>query len=62
MKTIRVIIQSTENGESEYVRFTEDFEAEAGDFLYPGHTLDSDTVIENNLPPGFPIDSDLKRD
>lgn len=58
---VRVIIQSTENGSSEYITFTEDFDDDAEDYLYSNHTLDSDTVIDMDEIPGFPMEHDFKR-
>jgi len=61
----RIIVQSTENGESEYVAFYEEdsdeFNSPIEDLLYPGHTVDSDEVCEIDLPSGFPTNYSLKR-
>lgn len=59
---VRVICQSTEDGSSEYVTFTEeDFDDDAKDYLYPNHTINSDVVIDMDEIPGFPLEHDLKR-
>lgn len=62
MNRIRVIIASKDNGDNEQVIFTEDFDSLASDWFVKGMTIDSDTVIINNLPSGFPIESNLIKD
>ncbi len=60
---IRLIVQSTENGESEYVRFTDDLEAPASDFIIPEHSIDTDIQIccSELEACSFPMNYDLKR-
>ena len=62
MKKIRVIVSSTENGNEEQVVFTEEFDKEVDYFIPPGSTVDIDTIIEDNLPSGFPKEYTLKRE
>ena len=58
---IRIIITSTENGDSEHVTFTEDDVSNATDFCYPHESVDCDKVCECDLPNGFPLEYALKR-
>ena len=58
---IRLIIQSTESGESEFVEFTDDLKGNVENFLYPEHSVDYDEVIEMDEVGIFPINSSLKR-
>jgi len=58
---VRLVRQSTSNGDSEYMTFTDDFEDDAENFLYSGHTIDVDQVIEMDDTPGFPMNHDFKR-
>jgi len=58
---IRLIIQSDESGETEYVEFTDDFEADVNDFKYPTCKIDLDKIIEMDEVMGFPINSTLQR-
>lgn len=60
MSRIRVLVASFENGNNETVYFTEDMDAPAEDFFAKGMTIDEDQTIENNLPSGFPVESELK--
>lgn len=39
---IRIILQSNESGNQEYMHFTDDFDTDVNDHLYPGCTLDAD--------------------
>ena len=64
---IRVILQSTENGENEFVRFIPEYDPEydvsAEDFLLGDCSIDMDVkmecpVIEDS---SFPLNYDLKR-
>ena len=59
---VRLIIQrSIEDGLSEYVHFTEDFDTDVKEFLYPDHVADFDQIINADLPADFPLNFDLKR-
>ena len=58
---IRLIIQSIENGEKEYVHFTENFDSPQQDYILPSCTIDYDEIIEADLPTMFPLDYSLKR-
>ena len=63
MKTKTRIIQfSTENGEKEYVVFTEDLRVDLEIYRRPGFNHDSDNIIEVEMPSGFPLDYSLDRD
>lgn len=62
MKKIRLIIQSTGNGEHETVQFTEDFETPVKDFIIRGCTIDYDKIIDADLPSEFPLNYLLKRE
>lgn len=61
MEKVRLIIQSSANGEQEAVIFTHGFDESVEDFLLPGYTIDHDIVIEDNLPTSFPREYSLKR-
>lgn len=58
---IRLILQSSENGEEEHVIFTEEFDQPVSQFLYSNCTVDFDGIIIADLPSGFPREYDLKR-
>jgi len=59
---LRLILQSSDDGEREFVEFSEYFDSPAEDFLIEGCTIEADTVIEVvNWPLGFPLDYPLKR-
>lgn len=57
MSKVRVIMMSNEAKEA--VVFSKDLDENAEDYIIPGYTLDSDTIIENNLPIMFPFDETL---
>ena len=61
MQNIRLIIQSSSDGEKEFVHFTDELDVPSEDFLMPDCTIDFDKVITANLPSGFPLGYDLKR-
>jgi hypothetical protein len=58
---LRLIIQSTENGEQEYVNFTENFTTPQEEFLIPRCTIDYDEIGDFDIPSIFPLDYNLKR-
>jgi hypothetical protein len=58
---VRVLIQSSENGEKEYVIFSDDLGDPQDGYVITGCSIDSDTIIDNNLPDGFPLNYALKR-
>lgn len=61
----RVILISSENGQNEHVVFTEDFDTPADEWCCLGinrEQVDSDTVVEVNLPLGFPTERALARE
>lgn len=64
MKT-RILQFSTENGNQEYVVFTEDLKTEANVWLRPDlrpvFHLVSDTTIDVEMPRGFPLQYELDR-
>ncbi len=59
MEKIRVIIQSSKNGNKEQVIFTDKLEANIEKFKVSGLDVDSDDIIDNNLPDGFPTGYNL---
>ncbi len=63
MNKIRVIIQSSPDGNlfREEVIFTEYLDTPIDDFKVPGLTIDSDIIIDNNLPSGFPTETTLRK-
>lgn len=61
MDQIRCIVASTENGERESVVFTDEFEQDAADWFPGNMTIDSDTMIDDVLPGGFPKNYVLDR-
>ena len=61
MEKIRLIVSSNDNGTDEEVYFSDDFVAPADDFLTPGLTLNSDTIIDDVLPSCFPRGYALRR-
>ena len=61
MDKVRLIVQSTENGEKEYVTFSDDLTDSQELYKITGCTIDSDTIIDNELPDGFPLNYALKR-
>ena len=58
----RVIVQSSENGEDEYVEFSLDFDTTIEDFIIPGCSIDSENIADLELPISFPFDEILKKD
>ena len=61
-KILRLIQSSSKGGGSEHITFTEDFDSDAGDFVYPGEELDCDCILEDiTLPSSFPIEHTLKK-
>jgi hypothetical protein len=58
---VRLIIQSTEDGNQEIVHFTDDFEAAQDDFKIHGHSIDYDKIIDADIPNSFPLNYDLIR-
>lgn len=61
---IRIVVQSTENGEQEFVRFSEDLDVPVSDLLIhnPSCSIDIDKVIDiEDFPGGFPTDRTLQR-
>ena len=58
---IRILLQSSQDGNIEHVFFTEDFDTPSGEFIIPGCSLDSDSTREMDLPDGFPLETELKR-
>lgn len=59
MDEVRVIITHNKSEQKEYVTFTDDFDAEAGDFIAEGEELVSDQTIEWEEPTAFPMNSRL---
>lgn len=57
----RILRFSTPNGEREYVYFTEDLSLLADSIQRPGFDLDSDDIIDEEMPGGFPLDYELER-
>jgi len=63
---VRLIITSTENGESEHITFTEEYSA-ATQFCHfdqatgEWEKVDYDQVIHADLPGIFPLDRGLKK-
>ena len=45
----------------EKVAFTEDLEAPADDFIDPGFRFVSDTVINQDMPHGFPANTSFEK-
>ena len=64
MEKVRVILQSSPSGENERMDITTDFEVDANDYICPGNSIDSDTIIEMDLDaiPGFPLEHSFKVD
>jgi len=62
MKVTRILQFSTENGNGEYVVFTEDLKMDAEEKRRPQFQLDSDVTIDAEMPSGFPLDYLLNRD
>lgn len=60
MKT-RVLQFSTKNGSKEYVVFTEDLKADADTFRRADFERCSDTIIDVEMPGGFPLGYQLDR-
>ena len=61
---IKVIIQSSENGDDEYVRLeTDDIDEDVEFFAIPGCTIDQDLTIDcpELEASSFPFNYDLKR-
>ena len=62
MEEIRIIRYSSENGSSEGVFFTEEFDLDAEDVIPHGCTLDSDRRIHvTDWETCFPMDYNLER-
>jgi len=59
---LRLIIQSTQNGERESVIFTDEFDVPSENFLKPGYTVDFDQLINIKLPSAFPVGYVLNRE
>lgn len=60
MKT-RILRFSTDNGEKEYVVFTEDLKMTPESYQRPNYELDGDDIIDAEMPSGFPLDNSLDR-
>ena len=58
---IRLIIQSNDNGNREFVTFTEEFDTPVDDFKFPDCSIDFDKVIEAEIPSVFPTGYNLQR-
>ena len=61
MSKMRVIMQTSENGTYESVTFSEDFETPLDDFKNPRSDEIIESVIDINLPSGFPLEYELVR-
>jgi len=61
MEKVRIIMQSSENGEDKYVTFSDDFDTLLADFERPDCIDISESITEIDLPSGFPMNYDLKR-
>ena len=61
MEKLRIIIQSTQNGNEEYIEFSTQLNLPIDNFLRSGCTVDIDTIINIDLPLGFPVDYAFKR-
>ncbi len=58
---LRLIIQSSENGENECVHFTDKFDDPIEDLTIPGYDIDFDGIIDAELPSIFPLGYELQR-
>ena len=61
MADVRLIVQSSKNGEEEYVIFTDAFDTPVEDFIIGDCSISTDTIIDIELPSGFPFNYMLKR-
>jgi len=62
MSKIRVIMQTSEDGEFEAVIFTDDFKSKLTEFKYPQSWTISEDTADLNLPRGFPLNYQLIRE
>jgi hypothetical protein len=56
----RCLVFATENGEQEYVVFTEETDP-AGDYCANGYSLSCESTLDGDLPAGFPMGYELHR-
>jgi hypothetical protein len=61
MQKIRCITQSEANGSGEYVIFTDDFNSHVGEYQMPDCSIDTDEIINMDIPSGFPLNYQLQR-
>jgi hypothetical protein len=61
MSNTRVLLFSKGRIRAKCVIFTEDFSISAENYRPINYELDSDTVINCEMPPGFPLDQILRR-
>jgi hypothetical protein len=59
---IRLIVQSTPNGNAENVHFTDELTEDIELFIKPGYSVDSDDIIDVDLPASFPLNYALERE
>ena len=58
----RIITQTSESGTFEAVMFTEDFGSPLEDFKFPQSDEIKETIVECDLPSGFPTEYQLIRE
>lgn len=58
---VRIVVQSSDDGNKQYLNVSTDFERPVEDFLFPNCFIDIDEVREWDLPPGFPLEYSFER-
>ena len=61
MAKTRIIVQSSENGTYESVTFSEDFETPLDEFKNPQSDEIKESIVDIDLPSGFPLEYELVR-
>ena len=61
MAEIRLIHLTDPNTNEERVTFSEDLTADVEDFIHHGFRLESDTVVDIDLPSSFPSNHEFRK-
>lgn len=62
MSKVRYIQCSNDSGTDETITFTDDFECPAADYVRLGQEVQTDVVLDIDLPSGFPLEHTLRRE
>lgn len=59
MNQLRIIHTINSETNEERIQFTEDLAADMNDFVAPGFVLESDTIVDIDLPGAFPSEHEF---